>query len=218
MRNNIVFLGPPGAGKGTQATKLSQHLGVPQISTGDILRKAVQAQTELGIIAQKVMQSGELVSDDIIISLVQERLADDDCKNGFLLDGFPRTLEQAKALLTQNIPLDYIIDMQVPDETLVQRLSGRRIHEPSGRTYHIDYLPPKVDGLDDETGEPLTHRADDQEATIRDRLKVYQKQTLPLCDFYATLAKEENDLQYIVIDGTKNTDEVTKEILAIFQH
>jgi adenylate kinases len=180
----IILLGPPGAGKGTQAQFICERYGIPQISTGDMLRAAVKAGTELGKKAQDIMTSGGLVSDDIIIGLVKERIQESDCKNGFLFDGFPRTIPQAEALVEAGIEIDRVVEIAVEDEEIVSRLSGRRVHEASGRVYHIDHNPPKNEGLDDETGEALIQRDDDKEDTIRNRLHVYHEQTEPLVSFY----------------------------------
>src|SRR5689334_22388083 len=175
----LILLGPPGAGKGTQATYLTKHFGIPQISTGDMLRAAVKAGTPLGVAAKKVMDAGALVSDDIIIGLVKERIAEADCKNGFLFDGFPRTIPQAEAMKQAGVKLDLVLEIDVPDEAIIERMSGRRVHVASGRTYHVKYNPPKVAGKDDVTGEELIQRKDDEEATVRTRLQVYQNQTRP---------------------------------------
>lgn len=186
----LMLLGGPGAGKGTQALKLTKHFNIPQISTGDMLRAAIAAGSELGLSAKKIMDSGQLVSDNIIIGLVKERLKQDDCHNGFLLDGFPRTIPQAEALKTAQIKLDYVIEIDVDDEEIVKRISGRRIHPGSGRVYHVDAHPPKKEGVDDETGEPLILRDDDREEIIRKRLDVYHQQTEPLVEYYQTWANE----------------------------
>ena len=180
----IILLGPPGAGKGTQAQYVMERYSIPQISTGDMLRAAVKAGTELGLAAKNIMDSGGLVSDDIIIGLVKERIAEDDCANGFLFDGFPRTIPQAEALQDANVSIDHVVEISVEDEAIVERLSGRRVHEGSGRVYHIKYNPPKIDGADDESGESLVQREDDKEATVRNRLDVYHQQTEPLVAFY----------------------------------
>ena len=187
----IILLGPPGAGKGTQAQTLTKAFSIPQISTGDMLRAAIKEGTPLGLQAKAVMDAGKLVSDEIIIGLVKERIAADDCKNGFLFDGFPRTIPQAEALVEAGIEIDGVVELQVPDEKIVKRMSGRRVHLASGRTYHIVYNPPKVEGKDDVTGEDLVIRADDEEATVRSRLEVYHNQTEPLVAFYKKLASEE---------------------------
>ena len=186
----LMLLGGPGAGKGTQALRLTERYNIPQISTGDMLRAAIAQGTELGLNAKKTMESGGLVSDDVIIAMVQERLSQPDCNNGFLFDGFPRTIVQAEALSNAGIHLDYVIEIAVDDEEIIKRLSGRRIHQPSGRVYHITNQPPKVAGIDDKTGEPLIQRDDDKEETIRKRLKVYHDQTEPLINYYESLDKK----------------------------
>jgi len=180
----LILLGPPGAGKGTQSTFLTSHFGIPQISTGDMLRAAVKAGTPLGVAAKKVMDSGALVSDDIIIGLVKERLMQPDCARGYLFDGFPRTIPQAEAMRDANVAIDYVLEIDVPAGEIILRMSGRRVHLASGRTYHVKFNPPKVEGKDDVTGEPLVQRDDDREETVKKRLDVYQAQTRPLVDFY----------------------------------
>ena len=184
----LILLGPPGAGKGTQATFLCQKYGIPQISTGDMLRAAVKAGTPLGLAAKKVMDSGALVSDDIIIGLVKERIAEPDCARGFLFDGFPRTIPQAEAMKTAQVRIDFVLEIDVPEAEIISRMSGRRVHLASGRSYHVRFNPPKVEGRDDVTGEALIQRADDGEQTVRRRLAVYQAQTRPLIAFYAAWA------------------------------
>ncbi len=186
----LILLGPPGAGKGTQAAFLTQHFGIPQISTGDMLRAAVKAGTPLGIEAKKVMDAGGLVSDEIIIGLVQDRLKQPDCANGYLFDGFPRTIPQADALKSAGVKLDYVVEIEVPEEDIIERMSGRRVHQPSGRSYHVRFNPPKVEGKDDVTGEDLIQRDDDREDTVRNRLNVYRQQTRPLVDYYSTWAQQ----------------------------
>ena len=185
----LILIGPPGAGKGTQAAFIKEHFGIPQISTGDMLRAAVKAGTELGKAAKVIMDQGGLVSDDIIIGLVKERLTQDDCKKGFLFDGFPRTIPQAEALQAAGIPIDFVLEIAVPDAEIVERMSGRRIHPASGRSYHLKYNPPKVEGKDDVTGEPLVQRDDDKEEIVQKRLNVYHQQTEALVKFYSDLAK-----------------------------
>jgi len=180
----LILLGPPGAGKGTQATFICAAYGIPQISTGDMLRAAVKAGTPLGVAAKKVMDSGALCSDDIIIDLVKERLKADDCASGYLFDGFPRTIPQADAMKDAGVPLDFVLEIEVPDETIIERMSGRRVHPASGRTYHVKFNPPKVAGKDDVTGEDLIQRDDDKEATVRNRLAIYHAQTEPLVAYY----------------------------------
>ncbi|NLY65486.1 MAG: adenylate kinase [Alcaligenaceae bacterium] len=210
----LILLGPPGAGKGTQANFITQQYSIPQISTGDMLRAAVKAQTPVGIEAKKVMDNGGLVSDDIIIRLVQDRLQADDCKNGYLFDGFPRTIPQADALKSANVNLDYVIEIDVPEEDIIERMSGRRIHPASGRSYHVKFNPPKVEGKDDITGEPLVQRDDDQEETVRKRLEVYRNQTRPLVDYYSGWAarNEPNAPKYVKVSGLGKVEEITKRI------
>lgn len=209
----LMLLGAPGAGKGTQAAKLIKHYNIPQISTGDMLRAAIAQGTELGLSAKKIMDAGGLVSDDIIIGLVKERLKKPDCKEGFLFDGFPRTLVQANALRDAGVELDHVIEVTVPDEEIISRMSGRRIHQASGRVYHISHNPPKKDGIDDLTGEPLIQRDDDKKETVEKRLKVYRDQTAPLIDYYSTLARTEKSPQFHTIDGTGDMDEIFNAIL-----
>ena len=184
----MILLGAPGAGKGTQASFICKKYGIPQISTGDMLRAAVKAGTEMGLAAKKVMDSGGLVSDDIIIGLVKERITQADCANGFLFDGFPRTIVQADAMKAAGVKLDLVLEMDVPDEAIIERMSGRRVHLASGRTYHVKFNPPRVEGKDDVTGEDLIQRADDAEATVKNRLAVYQNQTRPLVEYYSAWA------------------------------
>lgn len=181
----LILLGAPGAGKGTQAKFICEKFGIPQISTGDMLRAAVKAGTPLGVAAKKVMDAGGLVSDDIIIGLVKDRLQQADCQAGYLFDGFPRTIPQAEAMKTANVALDFVLEIDVDDSEIIERMSGRRVHLASGRTYHVKFNPPKIAGQDDETGEPLVQRDDDQEETVRKRLEVYHSQTKPLIDYYA---------------------------------
>ena len=185
----VILLGAPGAGKGTQAQYICKEFGIPQISTGDMLRAAVKAETPLGLAAKEVMDAGRLVSDDIIIGLVKERLEQPDCANGCLFDGFPRTIPQAEALRDSGVEIDHVVEVAVDDEEIIERMAGRRVHLASGRTYHIIYNPPKKDGFDDETGEPLIQRDDDQESVVRDRLSVYHEQTEPLIHFYTSWVK-----------------------------
>jgi len=184
----LILLGPPGAGKGTQSAFLTAHFGIPQISTGDMLRAAVKAGTPLGLAAKKVMDSGALVSDDIIVGLVKERLKQPDCANGYLFDGFPRTIPQAEAMREAKVVIDYVLEIDVPAEKIILRMSGRRVHLASGRSYHVRFNPPRTEGRDDATGEPLVQRDDDREETVRKRLQVYQAQTRPLVDFYGRWA------------------------------
>lgn len=211
----IILLGAPDAGKGTQAQFITKNFNIPQISTGDMLRAAVKAGTPLGIAAKKVMDAGELVSDDLIIGLVKERIAEPDCENGFLFDGFPRTIPQAEALQSANIEIDHVLEIAVDDEEIVKRLSGRRVHPNSGRVYHVEYNPPKTAGLDDETGEELVQRDDDKEATVRQRLKVYYDQTAPLVGFYQGLSDQPNSkTSYSRIEGVGSVDNITSSVLA----
>ena len=213
----LMLLGGPGAGKGTQARLLTKHLGIPQISTGDMLRASIAAGSELGLSAKKIMDSGQLVSDDIIIALVKERLLDPDCQAGFLLDGFPRTIPQAAALKEAGIDIDYVIEIAVDDEEIVKRISGRRIHPASGRVYHIDSHPPKQIGIDDESGEPLIFREDDREEIIRKRLEVYHDQTEPLIDYYQSWGMQKDDKAPIFkrILGQGSEDTIYQRIISV---
>lgn len=210
----LILLGAPGAGKGTQATFICKQFGIPQISTGDMLRAAVKAGTPLGVAAKKVMDAGGLVGDDIIIGLVKERLTQPDCANGFLFDGFPRTIVQADAMKAAGVNLDFVLEIDVPDEAIIERMSGRRAHLASGRTYHVTFNPPKVAGLDDVTGEPLIQRDDDKEETVKKRLDVYVAQTRPLIEYYTTWAKNGDASttlkapQYRAISGLGTVDEI----------
>jgi adenylate kinase len=212
----LILLGPPGAGKGTQAATICRSYGIPQISTGDMLRAAVKSGTPLGLAAQKVMDAGSLVSDDIIISLVTERIARPDCAKGFLFDGFPRTIPQAEAMKNAGVKLDAVLEIDVPDAVIIARMGGRRVHPASGRTYHIEFNPPKVAGKDDLTGEPLIQREDDQEATVRKRLAVYQNQTRPLLEYYAAWAASGDKLapRCCRVDGVGSVDEIGVRALA----
>ena len=212
----LILLGAPGAGKGTQAAFICQKFGIPQISTGDMLRAAVKAGTPLGVEAKKVMDSGGLVSDDIIIGLVKERITQADCTNGFLFDGFPRTIPQADAMKAAGVKLDYVLEIDVPDQAIIERMSGRRVHPASGRTYHVKFNPPKVAGKDDLTGDPLIQRDDDQEETVRKRLDVYQKQTRPLVDYYTqwSATGDATAPKCRKISGTGSVDEITTRALA----
>ena len=215
----LILLGAPGAGKGTQAAQICQKYGIPQISTGDMLRAAVKAGTALGVEAKKVMDAGGLVGDDIIIGLVKERILQSDCANGFLFDGFPRTIPQADAMKAAGVKLDVVLEIDVPDSAIIERMSGRRVHVASGRTYHVKFNPPKTAGLDDATGEPLIQRDDDKEETVRKRLEVYQKQTRPLVDYYSSWAAA-GDAQaprYARISGTGSVDEITARAFAALQ-
>ncbi len=208
----IILLGAPGAGKGTQAQYLMEKYKIPQISTGDMLRAAVKAQTPLGIEAKKVMDEGGLVSDQIIIGLVKERILQEDCKNGFLFDGFPRTIPQAQAMIDHKVDIDFVVEVNVEDSEIISRLSGRRVHEASGRTYHIKYNPPKVNGKDDITGDALIQRADDLEETVMKRLKVYHSQTEPLVEFYKNLGNSK--VKYIKIPGVGSVTSIRDQIFA----
>lgn len=209
------MLGAPGAGKGTQANYIKEHFGIPQISTGDMLRNAVKAGTELGIMAKKIMESGGLVSDDIIINLVKERIAEPDCANGFLFDGFPRTIPQAEALKAANVQIDYVVEIDVADTEIIKRMSGRRVHPASGRTYHIEFNPPKVDDKDDVTGEPLIQRDDDREETVRKRLQVYHEQTKPLVQYYSnwSTSGKPGAPRYIKITGIGDVEAIRRSIM-----
>ena len=212
----LILLGAPGAGKGTQAAFICQKYGIPQISTGDMLRAAVKAGTPLGIAAKKVMDAGGLVGDDIIIGLVKDRLAQPDCASGFLFDGFPRTLPQAEAMKQAGVKLDYVLEIDVPFDAIIERMSGRRSHPASGRTYHVKFNPPKVAGQDDVTGEPLVQRDDDKEETVKKRLEVYASQTRPLVDYYASWAKADpvNAPKYRAISGIGSVEEITSRAMA----
>ncbi|MEP1382497.1 MAG: adenylate kinase [Paraglaciecola sp.] len=210
----IILLGAPGAGKGTQAQFLMGKFGIPQISTGDMLRAAIKAGTELGLAAKKVMDEGKLVSDELIIGLVKERIAQVDCENGFLLDGFPRTIPQADAMKEAGIKVDHVIEFDVDDEVIVERMSGRRVHPGSGRVYHLVYNPPKVEGKDDETGEDLAIRPDDQEETVRKRLGIYHEQTKPLVDYYTSEANSGN-CEYHKLDGTAPVENVSAKLATL---
>ena len=206
----LILLGAPGAGKGTQATFICQKYGIPQISTGDMLRAAVKAGTPLGLEAKKVMDSGGLVSDDIIIGLVKDRITQPDCAKGFLFDGFPRTIPQAEAMKAAGVKLDYVLEIDVPFDAIIERMSGRRSHPASGRTYHVKFNPPKVEGKDDVTGEPLVQRDDDKEDTVKKRLDVYSAQTRPLVDYYSAWAKAQPDAapHYRAISGVGSVEEI----------
>lgn len=212
----VILLGGPGAGKGTQANYIKEKYNIPQISTGDMLRAAVKAGTEMGIAAKKVMDAGGLVSDEIILGLVKERTAEADCANGFLFDGFPRTLAQAESLKTQGVDIDAVVEIAVDDAEIVRRMSGRRVHVASGRTYHVVFNPPKVEGKDDETGEDLIQRADDAEETVLKRLEVYHAQTAPLIGYYTDWAAsgEANAPRYIRIEGVGSVDSIRDQIFA----
>ena len=214
----VILLGPPGAGKGTQAQFITERYSVPQISTGDMLRAAVKAGSALGLEVKEVMASGGLVSDDLIIALVKERISQDDCKNGFLFDGFPRTIPQAQAIIDADIVIDAVVEISVDDEEIVARLSGRRVHENSGRIYHVQHNPPMVEGVDDETGEALVQRPDDSEDTVRNRLEVYHTQTQPLVQFYSSLA-DQNDVapRFSTVDGLGLLSDVQARLISALQ-
>ena len=215
----LILLGAPGAGKGTQATFICQKYGIPQISTGDMLRAAVKAGTPLGLQAKAVMDSGALVSDDIIIGLVKERIAQPDCAQGFLFDGFPRTIVQADAMKAAGVKLDYVLEIDVPFDAIIARMSGRRSHAASGRTYHVKFNPPKVAGKDDETGEDLIQREDDKEETVKKRLDVYSAQTRPLVEYYSNWAQNDaaNAPQYRAINGTGSVEDITARAMAALE-
>ncbi|MGZ5050373.1 MAG: adenylate kinase [Methylobacter sp.] len=208
----IILLGSPGSGKGTQAKFITEKYAIPQISTGDMLRAAVREGTPLGVEAKKVMDAGGLVSDDIILGLIKERIAQSDCANGFLLDGFPRTIAQAEGLNDMGVIIDTVIEIAVDDEEIVKRMAGRRVHLQSGRTYHVEFNPPKVEGVDDVTGEPLIQRDDDKEETVRKRLSVYHEQTKPLVGFYS--APEQN-VKFCSIAGVGGVEEITQKVFAV---
>ena len=210
----IILIGAPGAGKGTQATFLKEKYKIPQISTGDMLRVAVKGKTDLGLRAEDFMNQGQLVPDNLIIDLVKLRINEDDCKDGFLLDGFPRTIMQAQAMIDAEISIEYVIEVAVPDNEIINRLTGRRIHLASGRIYHVTYNPPTKDGIDDVTGEPLIIRDDDKESTIIKRLTTYHEQTEPLVNFYSDLAEKDSSktLKFISIDGVDNPDKINSKI------
>ena len=208
----MILLGAPGAGKGTQAKFLTETYAIPQISTGDMLRAAVKAESDMGLKVKSVMESGGLVTDDIIIGLVKERIAEDDCAEGFLFDGFPRTIPQAEAMQDAGVEIDVVLEIDVPDDEIVRRLSGRRVHLDSGRVYHVDFNPPAKEGLDDVTGEPLVLRKDDEEDTVRKRLSLYHEQTKPLVNFYQEMEKKTGKMRFIKIDGTRSINEIVADI------
>jgi len=216
----LILLGAPGAGKGTQAQFICKQFGIPQISTGDMLRAAVKAGTELGIAAKKIMDAGGLVSDEIIIGLVKDRLTQTDCAKGYLFDGFPRTIPQAQAMKDAGVPIDYVLEIDVPFDAIIDRMSGRRVHPASGRTYHIKFNPPKVADIDDVTGEALIQRDDDKEETVRKRLQVYNDQTRPLVEYYSSWAEQSNDSDkvkapaYRKVNGTGSVEDITAAIFA----
>lgn len=208
----IILLGAPGAGKGTQAQFITEKFGIPQISTGDMLRAAVKEGTELGKQVEQVMASGGLVTDETIIALVKERIAQDDCANGFLFDGFPRTIPQAEAMVNAGVPIDVVLEIDVPDDEIVKRLSGRCVHLDSGRVYHVVFNPPKVEGMDDVSGEPLIQRDDDKEGTVRKRLAVYHEQTEPLVAFYESREAGGDNVRVVKVNGVASVDDIKKEI------
>lgn len=204
----VILLGGPGAGKGTQANYMKEKYDIPQISTGDMLRAAVKAGTELGKAAKKVMDAGGLISDEIIMGLIKERVKEDDCKNGYLFDGFPRTLVQADALKTEGIAIDAVVEIDVDDAEIIKRMSGRRVHLASGRTYHVTFNPPKVEGKDDETGEDLVQRDDDQESVVKNRLEIYHDQTEPLINYYSSM----DGINYVKVNGIGKVDDIRDQI------
>ncbi|WP_027967103.1 adenylate kinase [Halomonas halocynthiae] len=210
----LILLGAPGAGKGTQAQFICERFGIPQISTGDMLRAAVKEGSELGLKVKEIMATGGLVSDDLIIALVKERIAQPDCANGFLFDGFPRTIPQADAMKDAQVKIDHVLEIAVPDEEIVKRLAGRRVHQASGRTYHIDYNPPKEAGKDDVTAEPLIQREDDSESTVRNRLAIYHDQTAPLVEYYQQWASQEPSVApaYHRVEGVGSVDDITAQV------
>lgn len=212
----LILLGAPGAGKGTQAKFISEKYGIPQISTGDMLRAAVKAKTPLGLQAKQVMDAGGLVSDDVIIGLVKDRITQSDCANGFLFDGFPRTIPQAQAMVNAGVTIDHVVEIAVDDEEIVARLSGRRVHPGSGRVYHVIFNRPKREGVDDETDEPLVQRDDDSEETVRKRLKIYQEQTSPLIDFYQHMEGEAAPI-YHRIEGVGSVEDIRKKLFTSLQ-
>ena len=207
----IILLGPPGAGKGTQAEIICKNFSIPHISTGDMLREAIANETKIGKQAKEIMDAGNLVPDNVIISLVKERIENDDCKNGYLFDGFPRTIPQADALENQEIFMDIVLELTIEDKLIINRMSGRRIHQPTGRSYHLEFNPPKEDGIDDFTGEQLIQREDDKPETVKNRLEVYREQTNPLIVYYRSKSVQ-TDLKYIEIDGSRAMDEVSSQI------
>ena len=212
----IILLGPPGAGKGTQAEIICKNFSIPHISTGDMLREAIANETATGKLAKEIMDAGNLVSDDVIISLVKDRIKEEDCKNGFLFDGFPRTIPQADALENQEIFVNVVLELTLKDELIINRMSGRRVHQPSGRSYHLEFNPPEKDGLDDVTGEPLIQRDDDKPETVKNRLEVYWEQTNPLIVYYRSKSVQ-TDLKYIEIDGSKTMEKVSYQIHAALE-
>ena len=212
----IILLGPPGAGKGTQAEIICKNFSIPHISTGDMLREAIANETATGKLAKEIMDAGNLVSDDVIVSLVKDRIKEEDCKNGFLFDGFPRTIPQADALENQEIFVNVVLELTLKDELIINRMSGRRVHQPSGRSYHLEFNPPEKDGLDDVTGEPLIQRDDDKPETVKNRLEVYWEQTNPLIVYYRSKSIQ-TDLKYVEIDGSKTMEKVSSQINAALE-
>ena len=212
----IILLGPPGAGKGTQAEIICKNFSIPHISTGDMLREAIANETATGKLAKEIMDAGNLVSDDVIVSLVKDRIKEEDCKNGFLFDGFPRTIPQADALENQEIFVNVVLELTLKDELIINRMSGRRVHQPSGRSYHLEFNPPEKDGLDDVTGEPLIQRDDDKPETVKNRLEVYWEQTNPLIVYYRSKSVQ-TDLKYMEIDGSKTMEKVSSQIHAALE-
>ena len=212
----IILLGPPGAGKGTQAEIICKNFSIPHISTGDMLREAIANETATGKIAKEIMDAGNLVPDDVIVSMVKERIKKEDCRNGFLFDGFPRTIPQADALENQEIFVNVVLELTLKDELIINRMSGRRVHQPSGRSYHLEFNPPEKDGVDDVTGEPLIQRDDDKPETVKNRLEVYWEQTNPLIVYYRSKSVQTN-LKYIEIDGSKSMEKVSSQIQAALE-
>ena len=212
----IILLGPPGAGKGTQAEIICKNFSIPHISTGDMLREAIANETATGKLAKEIMDAGNLVSDNLIVSLVKDIIKEEDCKNGFLFDGFPRTIPQADALENQEIFVNVVLELTLKDELIINRMSGRRVHQPSGRSYHLEFNPPEKDGLDDVTGEPLILRDDDKPETVKNRLEVYWEQTNPLIVYYRSKSVQ-TDLKYIEIDGSKTMEKVSSQIHAALE-
>ena len=212
----IILLGPPGAGKGTQAEIICKNFSIPHISTGDMLREAIANETATGKIAKEIMDAGNLVPDDVIVSMVKERIKKEDCRNGFLFDGFPRTIPQADALENQEIFVNVVLELTLKDELIINRMSGRRVHQPSGRSYHLEFNPPEKDGVDDVTGEPLIQRDDDKPETVKNRLEVYWYQTNPLIVYYRSKSVQ-TDLKYIEIDGSKSMEKVSSQIQAALE-
>ena len=216
----LILLGGPGAGKGTQATFITEKFGIPQISTGDMLRAAIKAGTPLGLEAKKIMDVGGLISDEIITGMVKDRVAEDDCANGYLLDGFPRTIPQADAMRELSIDVDYVIEISVDDAEIIKRMSGRRAHLSSGRTYHVVYNPPKVDGIDDVSGEPLVQRDDDKEETVKKRLDIYHEQTEPLIEYYQDFSKSgaSESPKYVTIAGIGSVDDIRQKVFSVLEN